>query len=603
MMRGRPWQDARCLDALPERRRGSWHASPGAAAGAPPAEAAASSRRSKTTHSKETDPLLPTPKLFRERSVFSGVSILFRYYGVRIMALVFVVQHMMKGFVMNLTIVSEFFLYKSYHVPATDMQVYQALTALPWAIKPVTGLISDLFPIFGYQKAPYAIVTSVVGTAAFLAVGVLPRSAMGIPLLVGSLLLQCLLVTTADTLTQGTFAQKAQETASSRIRTSFLAYAWSGRDVGALLAAVCSGLVVQNFGPKMPFLIAVAPASALLLLVLCGSFEERWMGAEETARVRRRFGEQWEVGLLSILLALCSLMLALSPALAHSPSAHLALAGSIVLTIIVASSLLLAPAVAKLNVFNFLFSLTKLAIDAAAFYWFTDDVEAYPEGPHFSSFFYGTVRGSVEATFALVGIFTYGYLSKGWTYRQWTALATVIAAFAQVLEVLMYRRAYVYFGIPDWIWCLGTTAITNLCDRWQWMPGVVAMSYMCPKGMEVTVFALLIGCKNIGWALASNLDAIAMQQLGIRPSGQPGESLQFENLWLLSTWGCVGFPAVVLLLCKLLPDAKMDESLIEDAPDAATAGSLLRRWAKWAEDEERGQPELAPQAIPEEAEA
>lgn len=601
MLRGRPWQDARCLDALPERRRSSWHASRGAGAPA----ASASPRRSKTTHMKETDPLLPTPKLFRKSSIFGGISSLFRHYGVRLMALVFVVQHMMKGFVMTITVVAELFLYKSYNVPATDMQVYQALTALPWALKPLTGLISDLFPVLGYQKAPYAIVTSVVGTAAFLAVGVLPRSAMGVPLLVGCLLLQCLMVTTTDTLTQGTFAQKAQETSSSRIRTSFLAFAWSGRDVGALLAAVCSGLVVQYLGPRVPYAIAVAPAAVLLALVLCGSFEERWMGAEETARVRRRFGEQWEVGLLSVLLAVCSLVLAaLSTALAHSPLAHLALVGTIALAIVLASSLLLAPVVAKLNVFNFLFSLTKLAIDAAAFYWFTDDVEAYPEGPHFSPFFYGTVKGSVEFTFAIVGIFTYQYLSQGWTYRQWTAMATVIAAFAQVSEVLMYRRTNVYLGISDWSWCLGTTAITSLFDRWQWMPGVVAMSYMCPKGMEVTVFALLIGCKNIGWALASNLDAIAMQQLGIWPNGQPGESIQFENLWFLSMWGCVGFPVVVLLLCGLLPDAKMDESLIEDAPDAATAGSLLRRWTRWAEDEGRHRPEVAPQAAPEvEAEA
>ncbi len=40
------------------------------------------------------------------------------------------------------------------------------VTALPWALKPVTGLVSDYFPYPGYCKRPYMAAAGVTGVAA-----------------------------------------------------------------------------------------------------------------------------------------------------------------------------------------------------------------------------------------------------------------------------------------------------------------------------------------------------------------------------------------------------------------------------------------------------
>ena len=34
---------------------------------------------------------------------------------------------------------------------------------LPWSMKPVIGLISDIFPVIGYNKAPYILLTTTLG--------------------------------------------------------------------------------------------------------------------------------------------------------------------------------------------------------------------------------------------------------------------------------------------------------------------------------------------------------------------------------------------------------------------------------------------------------
>ncbi|MGA7249901.1 MAG: hypothetical protein WBX35_01445, partial [Pseudolabrys sp.] len=52
----------------------------------------------------------------------------------------------------------------------TPVQVTVALTAfnLPWIIKPIYGLVSDFFPLFGYRRKSYLILASILATGAYL---------------------------------------------------------------------------------------------------------------------------------------------------------------------------------------------------------------------------------------------------------------------------------------------------------------------------------------------------------------------------------------------------------------------------------------------------
>merc|ERR1719386_369397 len=99
---------------------------------------------------------------------------------------------------------------------------------------------------------------------------------------------------------------------------------------------------------------------------------------------------------------------------------------------------------------------------------------------------------------------------------------------------MMFRRLNVKMGIPDHAFVLGSSVLENIVSQWMWMPQVVIMSYLCPKGMEATMYALLAGCANLGNAVASNVGAMVLDILGCRPMGADGESAQFENLWLAS---------------------------------------------------------------------
>merc|ERR1719277_2163529 len=90
--------------------------------------------------------------------------------------------------------------------------------------------------------------------------------------------------------------------------------------------------------------------------------------------------------------------------------------------------------------------------------------------------------------------------------------------------------------------------------------------------------ALLFGAVNTGMCAAQNLGAVMMHILEIKPTGMVNESHQFKNLWITSVWNSTVPPAVLVLLLWLLPQRRMDEHLLEDVPEAATAGSPWKRF-------------------------
>lgn len=64
-----------------------------------------------------------------------------------------------------------------------QMAYFQAVTLIAWVIKPLWGMISDLFPIFGSRRKSYLVLTSLCAAAGWLILAFLPDPAVAQPLL------------------------------------------------------------------------------------------------------------------------------------------------------------------------------------------------------------------------------------------------------------------------------------------------------------------------------------------------------------------------------------------------------------------------------------
>jgi len=311
---------------------------------------------------------------------------------------------------------------------------------------------------------------------------------------------------------------------------------------------------------------------------LMNYFEEIQVTAAEKERLRQHFLKQKEVLCLCVLMCICTVSLTLTGAFAQTHFTAFAVALLVLAILLPTFHFVLRPEIAKVNTFFVLQSALSITIQGASFYFYTDKPSQFPEGPHFSVWFFTTTLGIVSATMSLIGLATYNHYMKNWTYRGLLLFCNTVVTLLSLLDVLMFTRLNLSLGIPDTMFVLGSTVSTIVIRQWQWMPGMVVLSQLCPAGMEATMFALLAGCANIGNTIADFVGAYVLECLSVHPTGAPNEGVQFENLWKAS---CIAtmLPALTIgLIPYLIPDAKQTDKLIVDNPNSATSGSPLQRW-------------------------
>jgi hypothetical protein len=167
------------------------------------------------------------------------------HFGYKLLWLLFAAQFLLKGFANSFTQKAEPYIYKAYQVPAGQSQVFRGVTQLPWAMKPIIGLVSDIFPVWGYNKAPYMLATSLMSVVCFLCVGITSPTTLPITLLVVCFIFMQLQASTADLLSEAKYAERMREVPSHG--PALLSYVWFGMQVGGL--SLCCFLALSLLAP------------------------------------------------------------------------------------------------------------------------------------------------------------------------------------------------------------------------------------------------------------------------------------------------------------------------------------------------------------------
>jgi len=516
----------------------------------------------------------PSPDDAERRGLTNWCYDLESTFGYKILTVIFSAQHVMKGFVYYLTAAAEPYVYTSYSVSAVQMQIYAGVTILPWSLKPMVGLLSDVLPVRGYNKAPYFIGASVLGAAGMLTVGLAPVGGLPTTVLVMCFFVVSLQISTCDLLVEAKYSTKLQD--HPLHGPDLLSYVWFGLTLGGLIGYALSGVIIVDLGAEWAYLICGVPAALVILPVAMGFLEERVQTSDDVRATRRRFlVDQSETCVLCLLMFFGDAVVLVVGLSYSSAAVNCAVSVTVLFMLLIAFSLLLTPVIAKFSVYTMVSASLTWSISSASYYFYTDDAAAYPEGPHFSAMYYNSVLGTVGTVMSLAGIVTYNRYLSHWSYRSLLVAANLAVVFFSQLDVLMFARVNVHLGISDYAFVLGASCIESVIYNWQWMPSVVILSFLCPKGMESTLYALLAGCYNFGSTVGSNCGALLLESFGVNPSGAEAESDEFQNLWKAALVVSVLPLLTVALIFALVPAASQSESLVGAS---ATEGSLLQQW-------------------------
>jgi len=508
----------------------------------------------------------------------------------KLLVMVACTNHLLKGFVAGggdggLIGAPMEFLFKEHGVNGGQMQVYMSMATSPWALKPLIGLLSDSCPILGYRKMPYIFTTTILGLVGVATLGMM-QAQLSLGTIVLCLFFAFLMVATADLLVEAKQSQEVKD--SAQLGPDFFLFTWLGIVIGMILATLLVGPIIQHWSPHACYLVALPFILPMMWPTLMNYMGERRLPESETMLSRLVSNFQNFPVMFGLCLGVGLLIAGMS---VMTFTAKKDSEASQALTISIAAALLLAgigifirSEIAGPVVFWFLLQACP-QVNGAMFYFYTDDVEAFPGGPHFSAWMYATGMGIAGLLGVLTGYLSGSALFTNWRYTSILLLTVPSRAIVRLflLPVLWrwsatrYHTTGVQDPYADLYWVFPVEFLSSMLFAWSWVPKQVMNAHLTPKGNEATMLALTAGTFNLGSIMASYLGCWLLSSFKICPDGGSGDAAALMNLWRPYVISVVAPVLVLVLLPLFIPHKLQTEILITEHPESPTYNSLSQR--------------------------
>ncbi|KAL1290982.1 hypothetical protein HN51_059534 [Arachis hypogaea] len=359
-------------------------------------------------------------------------------------------------------------------VQPSQAQVYAGITSIPWIVKPLWGLLTDVLPILGYRRRPYFIFAGFIGVISMVLLSL--HENLHIMLAILALTASSTGVAIADVTIDACVAQNSITHPSlAADMQSLCAFSSS---VGALLGFSIGGIFVHLIGPMGVFGLMTIPSGLLILLGFM--LDEPYMPNFAYKQVNQKFVD-----------ASKSMWTTLKKDDVWKPCLYMYLSYAL-----------------SLNIFEGLF------------YWYTDP----KAGPSFSQETVGFIF-SIGSVGALLGALLYQYALKDYAFRDLLFWTQLIYALSGMVDLVMVLRLNLKFGIPDYLFVMIVDSVAQMTTRLKWMPMLVLSAKLCPSGIEGTFFALLMSIDNFGVLSSSWGGGLLLHLFKITRT-------KFDNLWL-----------------------------------------------------------------------
>jgi len=498
-------------------------------------------------------------------------------FGTNFVTLLVGVYFFVKGMAYTFITAWQLPFYEEYDISSITYQAYILVGATPWTMKGIIGLVSDSWPIFGYHKRSWMLVSSLIGVISCAFLTFFPLSddtLMWAPILILCINLQ---MATMDLLCEGKYTElmaKMPET-----KGDVVTLVWSLIQSGGLIGVVLAGTLSDAVNTvRWTLAVSLIPLVIAVIPVWQKKMPEDFIPRGKRGILWGKLRMQWRIFLLAFLMALGAFGLTILIMVANvysSTSNDLSVdiwdVYQLLYIVIVSVALCalgfwaLPRTLAKSNLFMFMNEVLYVNINGALDYWYTADDSCVPGGPDFSYSYYITWTGVVGYAAAFVGVVLFQRICSDWTFRKCFLIVTVIEVIASIFDIIIVKRWNVDLGISDSvIYLFGDAIINNMVLMFALMPQVILTSKVCPRKIEATVFALLAGFQNFGDVVASSIGIFLQAGMGIALSTDDDFDCQYSNLASCIFIAHFLLPLLALpLIWILIPEGKFDTDLVE----------------------------------------
>ncbi|MGB3636808.1 MAG: folate/biopterin family MFS transporter [Rivularia sp. (in: cyanobacteria)] len=369
-----------------------------------------------------------------------------------------------------------FFLKDELGLSPAEVSALFGIIVLPWVIKPVFGFFSDGFPIFGYRRRPYLILSGILGAVAWVGMATVVHSSWAATT---AILLSSLSVAVSDVIVDSLVVERARSESQAEAG-SLQSICWGASAFGGLITAYFSGFLLEHFTTRTVFWI-----TATFPLIVSGV---AWLIAESP--VENNPEDDKNGNFEDVKQQIKLLRQAITQKAIWLPAAFL-----------------------------FIWQATPSS-ESAFFFFTTNELHFQPE-------FLGRVR-LVTSIAALVGIWIFQRFLKSVPFRVIFGWSTLISAVLGLTTLILVTHANRALGIDDHWFSLGDSLILTVMGEIAYMPVLVLAARICPPGVEATLFALLMSVINLAGLVSHETGAALMHYLRVTETN-------FDKLWLLVT--------------------------------------------------------------------
>lgn len=360
-------------------------------------------------------------------------------------------------------------------VQPSEAQVYSGITTIPWIVKPIWGILTDVIPILGYHRRPYFILAGAIGVISMLFLSLDEDLHIFFALL--ALTAGSASVAIADVTIDACVAQKSGT--RPLIAPDMQSLCALSSSIGALVGYSFSGILVHLIGPVGVLGLLAIPSGLVLIVgvVLNESHVPDFSYRQVTEKFISACKSMWTT--------------------------------------------LACPEVWRPCLYMYLSLALSINIYQGMFYWLTDATD----GPSFSKATIGYIY-SIGAVGALLGAILYQYGLKDYPFRKLCFWTQLLFGVSGMLDLFLVLRLNLKFGIPDYLFVVIDTCVSDMIARLKWMPILVLSSKLCPPGIEGTLFALLMSIDNAGVLSGSWGGGLLLHVLNVTRT-------KFDKLWLV----------------------------------------------------------------------
>ncbi|KAM7255713.1 hypothetical protein ACFE04_008611 [Oxalis oulophora] len=439
---------------------------------------------------------------------------------------IFIVYGLSQGFAGSFfKVVTDYYWKDVQKVQPSVVQLYMGLYYIPWIMKPVWGLFTDVYPIWGYRRRPYFIVAGVVGLVSALSVALLGK--LSVPMALGCLIGIAGGVAIADVVIDACIARNSIKMKALASDMQSLCGVCSS--TGSLVGFATSGLSVHHFGAQGALVMLAIPPALLIVLGFV-IYEVKLTNLQSKKKKVMQTGEELRLAITSMF------------------------------------ETIKLPGVWKPSLYMFLSLALSISTHEGQFYWYTDP----KAGPAFSQEFVGFVY-AMGALASIIGVIIYQKNLKDYPFRTIIFSAQLLYAVLGMLDIIFVLRWNLKLGIPDAFFIITEQSISHIVTRIRWLPMIVLSTRLCPVGIEGTFFALLMCIDSFGSLTSKSCGGIVLHVFHVTRT-------DFTNLWLvIMIRNFLRF--VTLCLIFLVP-------AVEQTEDLLPTGHLANRASLYEDEEE-----------------